>query len=230
VSALRHFAIGSAAAGALAFAAVRIGWPGAPDGAPLPAVHTAMPQPAAAAAAPTARSAAEALAQRHGLRLVFGPGVRADQAATADALRDTTAPPEATLRRLLGGYELLFHYAPARDGPRLETVWVFDDPADVPRQIAAARAVADEPEALPRDADAAALRHIVDDGDSEAVRIAALEAWLQDPHTPAAEAERLLAQLADSPHPLLAEQARALREARLAAPPADAPTADDAAR
>jgi hypothetical protein len=52
------------------------------------------------------------------------------------------------------------------------------------------------------------------------VRIAALEAWLHDPQTPPADADRVLARLAGSPHPLLAEQARALLEARTAVSPA----------
>jgi hypothetical protein len=218
------------AAGALALVAALMWWSGSAGDAPAPTAADPAARPAAPAsqrAAPaSARAAAETVALRHGVRLVFGPGVQADRQAVAATLHDA-ASPEAALRALLPGYELLFHYAPSRDGPRLETVWVFDDPADVPRQIAAAREAADVAEALPRDADAATLRRIVDDGDSETVRIAALEAWLQDPHTPPADADRVLAELAQSPHPLLAEQARALLDARSAAPPADEVAAGD---
>lgn len=186
------------------------------DTAPDGAASAVSARPAAPPV--SARAAAEQIARRHGVRLVFGAGVRADRHAAAQALA-AAGDPEAALRTLLAGYELLFHYAPSPDGPLLETVWVFADPADVQRALAAPHGAQPMPDAP----DAAALRRTVEDGDSEALRIAALDAWLGDPQTPPDDADRVLVALADSPYPLLAEHARTLRAARAATePPAGA--------
>lgn len=83
--------------------------------------------PGVAAASPrsetkTRRAAADELGRRHGVRIVIDAAVRADDPAPAVPGGDLdTARLESTLRELLAGNELLFHYGV----DRLETLWVF---------------------------------------------------------------------------------------------------------
>jgi hypothetical protein len=89
--------------------------------------------PRQAAAAPrggakTLREAAEEIGRRHGVRIVIDDAVRAD--VPAPAVPDGNLEGmllEATLRGLLAGNELMFHYGADRPngGERLKAVWVF---------------------------------------------------------------------------------------------------------
>ena len=78
--------------------------------------------------AKTMREAVEEIGRRHGVRIVIDDAVRAD--VPAPAVPDGNLEGmllEATLRGLLAGNELMFHYGADRPngGERLKAVWVF---------------------------------------------------------------------------------------------------------
>lgn len=234
--------------GAAAVAAAALGiamWMPADDPVPpAPAGSTASGDRPAAG---TVRAVAEALGRRHGVRIVFDPQVDASGPAPAVAAGTLAGLLlESTLREVLAGHELVFHYGPEAGGPdRLKAVWVFASQTPLDERAAA---IAAAPSAAPQEAVAAAgpatrpvppappaaaapvesneadiealspgqLRGRAEADPSEAVRLQALEALVAHPDADPHELTVLLDRLALDPSPLLAEQARALREARAA--------------
>jgi len=123
---IRHAVLTAAACAGLV--GLVIAW--SVDPAPTEPIGPAQAQrvgPVVAAASPrseakTLRAAADELARRHGVRIVIDAAVRADGPAPAVPGGDLDAARlESTLRELLAGNELLFHYGV----DRLETLWVF---------------------------------------------------------------------------------------------------------